>query len=132
MVATASNKGTVLRFFDLENGAKLHEVRRGKDHVSIQDLSFEASLAAKYLTCTSNKDTIHIFASSNIGSSNQQQEAKNTTSYFSYLSTFVPVLASEWSFAQVVMQPRVNEATVYLTSCVDDVLTIATTDGMVY
>lgn len=35
MVATASDKGTTIRFFDLENGQKLHEVRRGKDYVQI-------------------------------------------------------------------------------------------------
>lgn len=59
-VATASEKGTVIRVFSVQDGSKLFEFRRGvKRCVSIASLSF--STCAKYLCCSSNTETVHIF-----------------------------------------------------------------------
>lgn len=59
-IATASEKGTVIRVFNVHDGAKLFEFRRGmKRCVSIASLSF--STCSKYLCCSSNTETVHIF-----------------------------------------------------------------------
>ncbi|XP_055702720.1 WD repeat domain phosphoinositide-interacting protein 2 isoform X2 [Phlebotomus papatasi] len=59
-VATASEKGTVIRVFSVNDGSKLYEFRRGvKRCVSIASLSF--STCSNYLCCSSNTETVHIF-----------------------------------------------------------------------
>lgn len=59
-IATASEKGTVIRVFSVNDGTKLYEFRRGvKRCVSISSLSF--STCKQYLCCSSNTETVHIF-----------------------------------------------------------------------
>ncbi|XP_057324557.1 WD repeat domain phosphoinositide-interacting protein 2 isoform X3 [Microplitis mediator] len=59
-VATASEKGTVIRVFQVHDGAKLFEFRRGvKRCVSISSLAF--SMDSMFLCCSSNTETVHIF-----------------------------------------------------------------------
>jgi len=90
MIATASEKGTVLRVYNCDTCELVKEVRRGKDIAEIYCISF--NLNSKLLACSSNHGTIHIFSISN--------EVKNSTSKFSFASSFVSFLGSEWSFAQ--------------------------------
>lgn len=59
-IATASEKGTVIRVFSVHDGSRLYEFRRGvKRCVSIASLAF--STCTKYLCCTSNTETVHVF-----------------------------------------------------------------------
>jgi len=59
-IATASTKGTVIRVFSCENGAKLYELRRGlKRTASIYSLAF--SPCGSFLACSSNTETVHVF-----------------------------------------------------------------------
>lgn len=59
-IATASDKGTVIRVFSCETGTKLYELRRGlKRTASIYSLSF--SPCGSFLACSSNTETVHIF-----------------------------------------------------------------------
>lgn len=59
LLATASDKGTLIRLFSTEDGAPLQEVRRGTDKAEIFSLIFDNH--SKWLACTSDKGTIHIF-----------------------------------------------------------------------
>jgi len=59
-VATASDKGTVIRIFNVSDGTKVYELRRGlKRTADIHSLSF--SPCGHFLACSSNTETIHIF-----------------------------------------------------------------------
>lgn len=59
-VATASDKGTVIRIFNVSDGSKVYELRRGlKRTATIHSLSF--SPCGHFLACSSNTETIHIF-----------------------------------------------------------------------
>lgn len=59
-IATASERGTVIRVFSTLDGSKLFEFRRGvKRCVTIASLSF--STCSEYVVCSSNTETVHIF-----------------------------------------------------------------------
>lgn len=59
-IATASEKGTVIRVFAVPSGEKMFEFRRGvKRCVTIYSLAFSAD--SLYLCSSSNTETIHIF-----------------------------------------------------------------------
>ncbi|XP_076636306.1 autophagy-related 18a isoform X4 [Colletes latitarsis] len=62
-IATASEKGTVIRVFQVHDGTKLFEFRRGvKRCVSISSLTFSMdSMDSMFLCCSSNTETVHIF-----------------------------------------------------------------------
>lgn len=59
LLATASDRGTIVRVFNSESGAKLHQLRRGSYAATIHCLSF--SLQSSMLAVTSDSDTVHIF-----------------------------------------------------------------------
>lgn len=59
-LATASERGTVIRVFAVPERTRLYEFRRGvKRCVSIACLAFSACGA--YLAATSNTETVHVF-----------------------------------------------------------------------
>ncbi|KAM6164332.1 WD repeat domain phosphoinositide-interacting protein 1 [Rhynchocyon petersi] len=59
-LASASEKGTVIRVFSVPEGQKLYEFRRGmKRYVSISSLVF--SMDSQFLCASSNTETVHIF-----------------------------------------------------------------------
>ncbi len=59
-LATASEKGTVIRVFNVEDGTKITEFRRGvKRCANVRSLGFSAD--SRYLVLGSNTETIHVF-----------------------------------------------------------------------
>ena len=60
LVATASEKGTLIRIYRTDNGDLLQEVRRGKENAEIYSISFNNS--NQFMACTSDRGTIHIFS----------------------------------------------------------------------
>ncbi|KAM7232696.1 hypothetical protein CapIbe_017457 [Capra ibex] len=59
-LASASEKGTVIRVFSVPDGQKLYEFRRGmKRYVAISSLAF--SMDSQFLCASSNTETVHIF-----------------------------------------------------------------------
>mmetsp|Transcript_15951 Transcript_15951/g.49987 ORF Transcript_15951/g.49987 Transcript_15951/m.49987 type:complete len:392 (+) Transcript_15951:80-1255(+) len=97
LVATASDKGTLIRIFDTQTGEQLRELRRGVDRAVVYCIAFDQS--SRFVACTSDKGTAHIFSI--------EEPAENTKSNLSFLRRVVPAglassyLESEWSFAQV-------------------------------
>lgn len=64
-MATTSDKGTLVRLFNTQTGEAIKELRRSTDPATIQHLQFEVH-ENKYLTCCSNKETIHIFKTDSV------------------------------------------------------------------
>ncbi|KAK4700494.1 autophagy-related protein 18, partial [Phenoliferia sp. Uapishka_3] len=59
LLATASDKGTVIRIFSVPNGDKVHEFRRGSYPAKIYSISFNA--VSSLLCVSSDTETVHIF-----------------------------------------------------------------------
>jgi len=125
LLATASEKGTLIRVFDTFKATLLHEFRRGSDRAKVYSLAF--SPRNNLLGVTSDKGTVHVFripdaasaASSNAAASPAPSSSSSpspsssslaggaSASMASYLgnSKFVKSMLpryfrSEWSMAQ--------------------------------
>lgn len=59
LLATASDKGTIVRIFSVDTGIKLYQFRRGTYSTKIWSLRFSAD--NKYVVATSSSETVHIF-----------------------------------------------------------------------
>lgn len=70
LLATASDKGTIIRIFSVETGVKLYQFRRGTYNTKIYSLAFSPS--NMFLIASSATGTVHVFR---LG----EEEAKNTT-----------------------------------------------------
>ena len=53
-------QGTLVRIFDTESGKQIQELRRGSDHAEVFNIAFDP--VSKFVGCSSDKGTIHIFA----------------------------------------------------------------------
>lgn len=60
LLATASNKGTLIRIFNTLDGTRLQELRRGADRAEIYSLAFSQN--AQWLALSSDKGTVHVFS----------------------------------------------------------------------
>jgi len=59
LLASASEKGTLIRVFDTHTGVLLHEFRRGSDKAIVYSIAFNAKNTL--LGVTSDKGTVHVF-----------------------------------------------------------------------
>ena len=64
ILATASEKGTIIRIIESCSGNILGEFRRGTENAEIFSICFDMN--SKFLACSSDKGTIHIFSLSKI------------------------------------------------------------------
>ncbi|CAI5714280.1 unnamed protein product [Hyaloperonospora brassicae] len=128
-LATASDKGTLIRIFDTQSGQIMQELRRGADRAEIYSICF--SPIAPLLACSSDKGTVHVFSLTAEGSgqsfasdpttmgsvpsqsvpshfsagstprSGEDDGTENSKSSLSFMRGFLPkYFSSEWSFAQ--------------------------------
>ena len=74
-LATASNKGTVIRVWDVATAACVVEFRRGVERVQMTGLSW--SWDHQHLACCSDKGTTHVFSMKE-GSDHQTNKAKKS------------------------------------------------------
>ena len=59
LLATASDKGTIVRVFAVDSGVKLYQFRRGTYPTKIYSLAFSSD--NQYVLATSSSETVHIF-----------------------------------------------------------------------
>ncbi|GCC25243.1 WD repeat domain phosphoinositide-interacting protein 1 isoform X1 [Chiloscyllium punctatum] len=79
-LASASEKGTVIRVFSIPEGEKLYEFRRGmKRYVNIGSLAFSGD--SQFLSASSNTETIHIFKLEQPSQSRPQEESPTWSGY---------------------------------------------------
>mmetsp|Transcript_22953 Transcript_22953/g.22679 ORF Transcript_22953/g.22679 Transcript_22953/m.22679 type:complete len:194 (-) Transcript_22953:192-773(-) len=79
MLATASDKGTVIRIFKPDDGSLLQELRRGIDRAEIYCLSFHPS--SQWLICSSDKGTVHVFSTD----TTKQLNPRSAFSFMKYI-----------------------------------------------
>eukprot|EP01137_Pigoraptor_chileana_P030726 Opistho-2@17620 len=90
-LATASEKGTLIRIFDTQSGRRLHELRRGADRAEIYCINFNHD--STMVCVSSDKATVHIFS---LG-----DESLNKQSSLAPAKEFLPkYFSSAWSFAK--------------------------------
>ncbi|KAJ1959854.1 Phosphatidylinositol 3,5-bisphosphate-binding protein [Dipsacomyces acuminosporus] len=108
MVASASEKGTLIRIFDTMSGRLLHELRRGVDRADIYSIAFSPDNTR--LCVSSDKGTVHIFNLEARQDANQQSatgssappsaRSGNRQSNLKFMKDLLPkYFSSEWSFA---------------------------------
>jgi len=154
LLATASEKGTLIRIWDTSSGEKLQELRRGADHAEIQSLCFSPK-TSKWLAVSSDKGTIHIFKikkfannkddkekdkkpsppkanddEPNEDSKENGKETDNPKSAFGAFKSVLPkYFSSEWSYAQF----RIPDARTIVAFGSDESTIIAVSaDGVFY
>ncbi|KAJ1072378.1 hypothetical protein K5549_017623, partial [Capra hircus] len=96
-LASASEKGTVIRVFSVPDGQKLYEFRRGmKRYVTISSLAF--SMDSQFLCASSNTETVHIFKLEHLSNS-RPEEPSTWTGYvgkmFLAASNYLPTQVSD-------------------------------------
>ncbi|XP_066560702.1 WD repeat domain phosphoinositide-interacting protein 1 isoform X2 [Amia ocellicauda] len=96
-LASASERGTVIRVFTIPEGLKLFEFRRGmKRYVNISSLSFSSD--AQFLCASSNTETVHIFKLEQ-HSPSREEESPTWSAYvgkmFSAASNYLPAQVSD-------------------------------------
>ena len=98
-IVTASERGTLIRLFNLETKEQLKEFRRGCDPVKIVDLCLSDDNSI--LLVGSEKGTIHLF--NTCLNDDYDQKNKHWNKYgMKYIKGVLPeYFSSEWSFAQV-------------------------------
>ncbi|PVU89631.1 hypothetical protein BB561_005254 [Smittium simulii] len=116
-VASASEKGTLIRVFSTEDGMLLYELRRGVDRANIFSIAFSSD--SSRICVSSDKGTVHIFnldanytnqqSAANTSSNETVFSAQNTRgnkqSSLSFIKGLLPkYFSSEWSFSHFRVQ----------------------------
>ena len=125
MLASCSEKGTIIRLFSTKTGNLIKELRRGTDYAEIYSLNFDKN--SNYLICGSSKGTIHIF---NVKENEGIQNPKSfLSSIGSYLNIQSDYLKNEWSFSHY----HIDIKGKYLVNFTDEnSFVIITDNGMYY
>jgi WD40 repeat protein len=105
-LATASEKGTLIRIFDTKTGNQLRELRRGADKAEIYSIAFSPD--SNWLCVSSDKGTVHIYGIAQENNKKisektkkiEEEKAKTRHSSLSFMKEILPsYFSSEWSFA---------------------------------
>lgn len=75
-IATASEKGTLIRVFDTLSGKLLQELRRGTEKAEIYSIAFNST--GQWLAVSSDRGTVHIFKLEAGASAPPTDESTNT------------------------------------------------------
>ncbi|XP_017314315.1 WD repeat domain phosphoinositide-interacting protein 1 isoform X2 [Ictalurus punctatus] len=122
-LASASERGTVIRVFSIPEGQRLFEFRRGmKRYVNISSLSFSPD--AQFLCASSNTETVHIFKLEQHGHRGEE-ENPSWSAYvgkmFSAASSYLPaqvsgMMSQDRAFATVRLNTHGHKHTCTLTT----------------
>lgn len=134
LLATASNKGTLIRLYDATNGNLLQELRRGAENADIFSIAFDES--NKFLAVSSDRKTIHIFSISKENkierTENNEEGVANKKSVFGKIVNIFGMnknyFNSEWSFAQF----KVNSPKSICAFGPDNTIIVVSNDGKYY
>lgn len=100
MFATSSVKGTLLRVWNVK-GQILHEFRRGSEQARIESIRFDPT--DRFLSCTSNSGTLHLFALDDDKKSlSSSSSSPKTLSIRGFLPRY---FSSHWSLARISLVP---------------------------
>ena len=136
LLATCSERGTLIRIFSTVDGKLIQELRRGTEKAEIYSLAFDPN--GKFLACSSDRKTVHIFILNDQnaqGAANapaNAEEPKNHKSVFGKLTSFFGFeknyFNSEWSYAQF----RINDLKSICAFGPDNTLIVVSSDGNYY
>ncbi|XP_057366811.1 WD repeat domain phosphoinositide-interacting protein 4-like [Daphnia carinata] len=96
LVATASDKGTLIRVWDTMKRTLLVELRRGSDPATLYCINFSPD--SEFLCCSSDKGTIHIFA--------LKETHLNRRSSLKKMSFLGNYIESQWALANFTVPPE--------------------------
>jgi WD40 repeat protein len=158
LLATCSQRGTLVRIFNTFNGELIQELRRGAKKAEIHFINFD--LNNKFLACSSNSGTIHIFSiytsikylkekgiiKNKSEKENKKEETnikgekieipKNQKSFIgsiiSVLKLGISYFESEWSFAQFRLPKSENAKAIVSFSQFDNSINVLTKSGNLY
>lgn len=130
LLATASEKGTIIRLYNPQTGDLLQELRRGSDKAEVYSIAIDFN--TKWLGCTSDKGTVHIFSIAQLGLSKdedqKEQKGNNKHALSKIFKKFNKYFDSEWSFAKF----RVTDSRTLCTFDKNENLVVVSTDGTYY
>lgn len=134
LLATASDKGTIIRVYNTLNKEPICELRRGTKNVLITSISFDPTNS--YIACTSIVGTVHIFSikEANKDSNekevikNEEIEQKNQKGLFRKLSGMFKIGDSERSFSKF----KIKENNSIIGFCENNTIIVVTSEGRYY
>lgn len=95
LIATASERGTLIRVFNVETEQMEYEFRRGSNTAYIYDICF--SNDSKFIACCSSNGTAHIWELYET-----IEETRNSQSILSNLRNYLPsYFSSQWGMKQI-------------------------------
>ena len=122
LVASTSEKGTIIRVFSTVNNVCLKELRRGTENAEIYSIAFDN--LNKFVACTSDRKTIHLFELVDSKNSNANDTEGNNLEQ-STLTKSSKGLKTERS----VFKFKVNDSKAICTFGNDDTVVVITGDG---
>lgn len=123
LVATTSEKGTIIRVFSTTNSVCLKELRRGTENAEIYSIAFDN--ANKFIACTSDRKTIHVFELVDSKNVNTVDNDGNNVEQSNTLMKSSKGLKTERS----VFKFKVNDSKAICSFGSDDTIVVITSDG---
>ena len=132
LLATASDKGTIIRVYSVPDGKRLYQFRRGSTHARVHHMAF--NLQSNMLCVCADTDTIHIFR---LASRSTTTTTNTTTTALHNMlvpTTISEILEPVRDFAQIKLLPSPTPPTTQLRPIAalmssSPQVMVATTDG---